>query len=91
MSRPMMDDGSAVGAGPPPPAPGGAPGETPPSMSPQMQALAQISLVLKRFAQSDPRLSAGLMKAVQGIQEAQTAGMTGGTGQGPALEQTPPQ
>jgi len=35
--------------------------------------LAQVSQLLQKLAQSNPVLSAGLQKAVQGISEAQTA------------------
>jgi hypothetical protein len=38
--------------------------------------LAQIYQLCKRLAQENPILSAGLQKAAQGIQEAQTAMVT---------------
>jgi hypothetical protein len=38
--------------------------------------LAQMYQLCKRLAQEDPILSAGLQKAAQGIQEAQTAMVT---------------
>jgi hypothetical protein len=50
--------------------------------------LAQIFQVLKRLAAENPVLSAGLEKAGQGIQEAQTAMLTQAPSPGP--EQNPP-
>jgi len=38
--------------------------------------LAQMYQLCKRLSQEDPTLSAGLQKATQGIQEAQTALVT---------------
>lgn len=57
------------------PAASAAPSQAP--ANPKQIMLAQISQVLRRLAQEDPVLSAGLQKAVSGIQEAQTAMMTG--------------
>jgi len=74
---------------PPPAAPpqgAAAPSQAP--ANPQQVVLAQIYQVLKRLAQENPVLSAGLQKAAQGIQEAQTAMLTGGSQAGP--EQSPP-
>lgn len=51
--------------------------------------LAQMYQVLKRLAQENPAMSAGLQKAAQGIQEAQTAMLT--QSPQPAPEQSPPQ
>ena len=69
-----------------PPQGGAAPSQAP--ANPQQVVLAQIYQVLKRLAQENPVLSAGLQKAAQGIQEAQTAMLTGGPQMGP--EQSPP-
>jgi hypothetical protein len=60
-------------------APAAAPGGTPPSGAPANPAqimLAQIYQVLRRLAQENPPMSAGLQKAAAGIQEAQTAMLT---------------
>lgn len=79
-------------AGPAPaPQPGGAPG-APPSQAPanpQQVVLAQMFQVMKRLAMENPVLSAGLEKAAEGIQEAQTAMLTQAPQAGP--EQQPPQ
>lgn len=40
---------------------------------PEMMMLSRISQALARLAQTNPVLSAGLQKAVQGINEAQSA------------------
>ncbi len=58
----------------PSPSPGPAPSSAP--ANPQQIMLAQMFQVLKRMAQENPVLSAGLEKAAQGIQEAQTALLT---------------
>jgi len=50
--------------------------------------LAQMFQVCKRLAQENPAMSAGLQKAAQGIQEAQTAMMMNRPG--PSPEQNPP-
>jgi len=62
--------------------PGGAPsGDTAPAQgqppaNPKQIALAQMYQLCKKLAQEDPILSAGLQKAAEGIQEAQTAMVT---------------
>jgi hypothetical protein len=73
----------------PPPAaaaPMGAPSQAP--ANPQQVVLAQIYQVLKRLAQENPVLSAGLQMAAQGIQQAQTAMLTQAPQASP--EQSPP-
>jgi hypothetical protein len=50
--------------------------------------LAQMYQVIKQLAQSNPAMSAGLQKAAQGIQEAQTALLMNRPG--PSPEQNPP-
>lgn len=45
--------------------------------NPQQVMLAQMYQLCKRLAQANPAMSAGLEKAAQGIQEAQTAAMGG--------------
>lgn len=62
--------GAAAGA-----APGSSPSQAP--ANPKQVMLAQIYQVLRRLGQEDPTLSAGLQKACAGIQEAQTAMLTG--------------
>jgi len=56
-------------------APGGSPSQAPASQ--EQVILAQMYQMCKRLAQGKPELSAGLQKAAQGIQEAQTALVTG--------------
>ena len=51
-----------------------APSQAP--ANPKQIMLAQLYQMCKRLAQEDPVLSAGLQKAAQGIQEAQTAMVT---------------
>jgi hypothetical protein len=75
------------GVGPSGPAPGGAPSAAP--ANPAQMMLAQMYQVIKRLAQENPSLSAGLQKAAQGIQEAQSA-MLMNRPQAPP-EQNPPQ
>jgi hypothetical protein len=60
--------------GPPAQGPTAAPSQAP--ANPQQIMLAQMFQVLKRMAQENPAMSAGLEKAAQGIQEAQTALLT---------------
>lgn len=70
---------------------GGQPGGSAPSQAPANPTqimLAQMFQVIRRLAQENPAMSAGLQKAAQGIQEAQTAMMVGS--RGPAPEQSPP-
>jgi hypothetical protein len=66
-AQPDPQGGGAPDAGSPQPAPSQAPA------NPTQIALAQIYQLCKKLAQQDPTLSAGLAKAAQGIQEAQTA------------------
>jgi hypothetical protein len=65
----------------PDPTQGGAPdsgasGASQAPANPKQMMLAQLYQMCKRLAQEDPVLSAGLQKAAQGIQEAQTAMVT---------------
>ena len=55
-------------------APAPAPSQAP--ANPKQIMLAQMYQLCKRLSQEDPTLSAGLQKATQGIQEAQTALVT---------------
>jgi hypothetical protein len=91
MSRPMPMGGSPGGGGAPAPSPapggGGPPSQAP--ANPQQIMLAQIFQVLRRMAQENPAMSAGLQKAAQGIQEAQTAMLT--QPQPQPTESNPPQ
>jgi hypothetical protein len=64
------DPGASPSAG----SQGGAPSAAP--ANPTQVMLAQMYQLCKRLAQQDPTLSAGLAKAAQGIQEAQTAMVT---------------
>ena len=73
MTPPMPPGGGDQPMGPPSPEPS-APSQAP--ANPKQIILAQVSQALKNMAASDPVLSAGLQKAVQGIQEAQTAMLT---------------
>jgi hypothetical protein len=50
--------------------------------------LAQMYQVIKQLAQTNPAMSAGLQKAAQGIQEAQTALLVNRPG--PSPDQNPP-
>jgi len=74
------------GAAPAPDA-GGAPSQAP--ANPQQIMLAQMYQVVRRLAQENPIMSAGLQKAAEGIQEAQTAMLTQPRPQ--PTETTPPQ
>jgi hypothetical protein len=70
----------------------GAPQSAPPSQAPANPTqimLAQMYQLCKRLSQQDPTLSAGLAKAAQGIQEAQTALVSAPQPQ--PTSQTPPQ
>lgn len=70
----MSPGGGDMGPGAPPSPGPAAPSQAP--ANPKQIILAQVSQALKNMAASDPVLSAGLQKAVQGIQEAQTAMLT---------------
>lgn len=78
-TTPQPDPTQAGGA---PPDAGAAPGGAPPQAPSQAPAnpdqimLAQLYQACKALAQKNPVLSAGLQKAAQGIQEAQTAMVT---------------
>ena len=75
-SQPMATPQGAPAGGAPSPSEGQqAPSQAP--ANPKQIMLAQISQVLRKLAQEDPTLSGGLQKAVSGIQEAQTAMLTG--------------
>jgi len=82
MASAAQPDPTAGGGAPDPgAAPGGASpgGGAPPSQAPanpKQVMLAQMYQLCKRLSQEDPVLSAGLQKAAQGIQEAQTAMVT---------------
>ena len=78
--------GPSAGAPAPGAAPGGAPSAAP--ANPAQMMLAQMYQVCKRLAQENPAMSAGLQKAAQGIQEAQTAMMMNRPG--PSPDQNPP-
>jgi len=83
-----------AGGAPPPPGPGPQPGPAPgapPSQAPASPAqmmLAQMFQIAKRMAQENPAMAAGMQKAAEGIQEAQTALLMQRPGPGP--EQNPP-
>ena len=64
-----MQGGGAPDAGAPP-----SPSQAP--ANPQQVMLAQMFQLCKRLAMENPVLSAGLQKAAQGLQEAQTAMVT---------------
>ena len=75
-ASPTPDPQQAAGGAPDQ---GGAPGGAPPSQAPanpKQIMLAQLYQLCKKLAQEDPTLAAGLAKAAQGIQEAQTALVT---------------
>lgn len=84
MSRPMPTTASDQ---PGAPAPGGAPSAAP--ANPAQVMLAQMFQVCRRLAQENPAMSAGMQKAAQGIQEAQTALMMNRQSATPP-EQNPP-
>jgi len=79
----MPPPGAGAAGASPAPAPSQAPA------NPAQVMLAQMFQVLKRLAQENPAMSAGLQKAAQGIQEAQTAVLT--QTPRPTPEQSPPQ
>lgn len=68
-------------------APGPAPSQAP--ANPAQIMLAQMFQVCRRLAQENPAMSAGLQKAAQGIQEAQTALLMNRPSTG-SPEQNPP-
>lgn len=75
-TTPPMSDPNQQQQGAPPSggAPQAAPSQAP--ANPQQMALAQLFQVIKRLGAENPVLSAGLAKAAEGIQEAQTAMVT---------------
>ncbi len=77
---------SSVAPPPSQPAAGQSPTQAP--GNPTQVMLAQIYQVIKKLAQEDPRLSDGLEKAAEGIQDAQTAMLS--SAPGPAPGQSPP-
>jgi len=79
-----MPEGDPAGVAPqaPPAPPSAAPA------SPAQMMLAQMFQVCKRLATENPAMSAGLQKAAQGIQEAQTALLMNSPG--PSFDQNPP-
>ncbi len=73
MASPAQPDPSQGGA----PDQGGAPAASSQApANPKQIMLARLYQMCKQLAQEDPILSAGLQKAAQGIQEAQTAMVT---------------
>lgn len=70
-TQPQPDPTQAGGAPDAGAAPGAAPSQAP--AQPELIALSRVVMVLKQLAQQNPVLSAGLTKAVQGINEAQSA------------------
>jgi hypothetical protein len=86
MPSPDPQGGSPQGGPPSPPPQGGPQGGPPPQGGPQQgegdqatqlqQLFAQWYQVSKQIAASDPRLSSGMEKVAQGIQEAQAALVT---------------
>jgi hypothetical protein len=77
---PAPDQGGSPAGGPPSPPPQGGPQGGPPQGGGQANDLqklfAQWYQVSKQIAASDPRLSSGMEKVAQGIQEAQAALVT---------------
>ena len=90
MRRPVPPTPDSAPAGAPGPTPGPAPGPAPgapPSQAPASPAqmmLAQMFQVAKRMAQENPAMAAGMQKAAEGIQEAQTALLMQGPNPTPA-------
>lgn len=72
--------------GPQPGGPEGAPSQAP--SSPEGIMLAKLYQACKALAQQNPVMSAGLSKAAEGIQEAQTALVTAPKNE--PMQQTPP-
>lgn len=66
--------GGAPSGAPDPSQGGGSPSQAP--ASPEMMMLGKISEALKQLSQSKPETSSGLQKAIQGINEAQSALVT---------------
>lgn len=74
---PMMGGGDPTqGAAPSAPAPGPAAPPSAAPANPQMMALAKLYQVCTQLAQSNPVIAAGMQKAAEGIQEAQSALVT---------------
>jgi hypothetical protein len=76
-AAPTPDPTQAAGGAPAPDqGQGGAPGATPPSQAPappEMVAMSRVIMVLKQLSQQNPVLATGMQKAIQGINEAQSA------------------
>ena len=90
--QPQPYQGGAPPQGPAPGGPGpgpqgGAPSQAP--ASPEQMMLARLFQAVRLLSQQNPVMSAGLEKAAQGIQEAQSALMT--QPQPQPAQQTPPQ
>ena len=78
--------GDTTQQGVPPDASQGQPSQAP--APPELMALAKITQILKQLSQSVPAASAGLAKAVAGVNEAMSAIVSQPQQQGPA--QSPP-
>lgn len=90
MATPPIGPDPSMGGGAPQGAPAPAP-QAPPSAapaSPVMMQLAQLFKVCSMLAQSNPTIAAGMQKAAEGIQEAQSALVTQPTPQ--PMGNTPP-
>lgn len=74
MASAPTPDASQGGAPAPDPGAGASPSQAP--ASPEQMMLAKLYQACKGLAQQNPILSAGLQKAAEGIQEAQTALVT---------------
>jgi hypothetical protein len=81
-------DGQGAAPGGPPPGGGAPPSAGQPN--PEQLLMAQITKLLTGLAQSNPTLSSGIQKAIEGLQEAQTAMFMNRPGN-PQPGQTPPQ
>lgn len=71
---PMMGGGDPTQGAAPAPAPGAPPSAAP--ANPKMVQLASLYKIVTTMAQGDPVIAAGLSKAAEGIQEAQSALVT---------------
>ena len=75
-AAPTPDPTQPAGGAPAPDAGGSPGGSSQAPASPEQMMLAKLYQACKALAQQNPILSAGLQKAAQGIQEAQTAMVT---------------
>lgn len=82
---PDPSQGGGAPQGAPDPSQGGTPSQAP--APPEMIMLSKISQALQQLAQSKPEAAAGIQKAVQGINEAQSALVSGPQQQ---QQQSPP-